>query len=391
MERYWRVLGGSVTARCEGGYPEQFINDATQRGFALWDIRCDGVILSYSCSAEDYVKLRPLARRACLRMRVQKKRGFPFWLKPLHHRGGLLLGALLFLVILQSLSSRVWVVEVVGNKQVSQEEILQTLATLGVEEGMVFSHIDIPRLQLETLQKMPQLTWLAVNQKGSTLTVEVRERQPSTPIQETAPSNIVSAHDGVIVKLHVESGQAAVKVGDAVTKDSLLISGVVDSNVGPLLKRAVGTIVARTQESITVTVPLTQTVTDPTPKIVEERSFYLLGFTVPLYTPTEHSGKYTLVTQNYPLRVYDRKLPVGFSKRCYVFEQAKTVRYSEEQALQLAKEQLRQKEQEQFANATLEKAVIKEHRTREGWQLTGTYTCVREIGSTQPINLQTKS
>ncbi len=386
MGQYRQILSGSVTARCEGGYPEQFLSDATQRGLVLWDIRCDGVFLHYSCAADDYAKLRPVARRACMRMRVQNKRGFPFWIKPLRHRGGLLLGILLFLVILQSLSSRVWVVEVVGNKQVSENEILQTLETLGVGEGTVFSTIDIPALQLETLQKLPWLTWLAVNQTGSTLTVEVRERQPSTPIQETAPSNVVSTHDGVIVNLHVESGQAAVKVGDAVTKDSLLISGVVDSKVGPLLKRAVGTVTARTKESITVTVPLVQTVTDYAPKTVEELSFHLLGFTVPLYTPTKHNGKFTLVKKEYPLRVYGKKLPVGFSKQCYVFEQTKTVQYSEQKALQLAKEQLRQKEQKQFAGATVEKAQVKEHRTKEGWQLVGTYTCVREIGSTQRIN-----
>ncbi len=390
MEQYWRTFRGSVTARCEGGYPEQFINDATQCGLALWDIRYDGVCLYYSCAADDYAKLRPLARHACMRMRVQKKRGFPFWMRPLRHRGGLFLGVLLFFVILQSLSARVWVVEVVGNTRVSQEEILQTLATLGVKEGTVFRTVDVLQLQLETLQRLPELTWLAVNQTGSTLTVEVRERQPAAPIEATTPSNIVSTHDGVIVKLHVESGQAAVKVGDAVTKDSLLISGVVDSKVGPLLKRAIGTVTARTEESITVTMPLAQTITVSSPKTVEELSFHLLGFTVPLYTPTEHSSAHTCVTKEYPLCVYGRKLPVGFSKQCYVFEQTKTVHHSEEEALQLAKEQLRQKEQEQFADATVEKAVVKEHRTQEGWQLVGTYTCVRQIGVTQLINLQTK-
>lgn len=383
MERYQRIWGGSLTIACEGGYPERLINDATRCGFPLWNIRRDGVFLYCSCAAEDYAKLRPFARRACVRMRIQKKHGFPFWVKPLRRRGGLLLGALLFLVILQTLSSRIWVVEVVGNTRVGQEEILQTLETLGVKEGAVFSTVDIPQLQLEALKRLPQLTWLAVNQRGSTVTVEVRERQPAAPIEETAPSNILSTHDGVIVKLHVTSGAAAVKVGDAVTKDSLLISGVVDSKVGPLLKRAAGTITARTQESITITVPLTQTVTDTTPKIIEQLSFHVFGLTVPLYTPTEHSGTYTVTTQNQPLCVYGRKLPIGFSKKQYHFPQTKTVCYSEGEALQLAKEKLREKEQEQFADATVEKAVVREQRTKEGWQLVGSYTCVREIGRTE--------
>ena len=389
MEWCWRMLGGSVTVRCEGGYPEQFLNDVIQRGFVLWNIRCDGVFLHYTCYAEDYAKLRLFARRACMRMRVQKKNGLPFWFQPLRSRSGLLVGMLLFFVVLHSLSSRIWTVEVVGNQQVTEQTILQTLETFGVKPGAEFKNVDIPSLQLETLQQLPALTWLAVNQTGSTLTVEVRERQPAEPIEQTAPSNILSTHDGVIIKLNVISGQAAVKVGDAVTKGSLLIGGVVDSKVGPLLKRADGTVTARTKETITVTVPLTQTVTDTSPKIIEELSFHLLGFTVPLYTPTKHKGNFTLVKKEYPLCVYGKKLPVGFSKQCYVFEQTKTVHYSEEQALQLAKEELRQKEQEQFASATVEKADIKQHRTQEGWHLVGTYTCVRQIGTTQLINLQT--
>ncbi len=389
MEWCWRMFGGSVTVECEGGYPEKFLNDVTQRGFVLWNIRCDGVFLQYTCCAKDYAKLRLFARRACMRMHIQKKKGLPFLFRPLHRRGGLLVGALLFFVVLHSLSSRIWIVEVVGNQQITEQTILQTLETFGVKSGAEFKNVDIPSLQLETLQKLPSLTWLAVNQTGSTVTVEVRERQPAEPIEQTAPSNIVSTHDGVIVNLNVVSGQAAVKVGDAVTKDSLLISGVVDSKVGPLLKRAVGTVTARTKENITVTVPLTQTVTDKSPKIIEELSFHLLGFTVPLYTPTKHKDNFTLVKKEFPLSAYGKKLPIGFSKQCYVFEQTKTVHYSEQQALQLAKEELRKKEQEQFASATVEKATVQEYRTKEGWRLVGTYTCMRQIGTTQLINLQT--
>lgn len=54
------------------------------------------------------------------------------------------------------------------------------------------------------------------------------------------PSNIKAARDGRVLKIEVTGGQAMVQAGDAVTRDTLLISGVVESKTGPLLRRSSG-------------------------------------------------------------------------------------------------------------------------------------------------------
>ena len=54
-----------------------------------------------------------------------------------------------------------------------------------------------------------------------------------------------------------------VQAGDAVTRDTLLISGVVESKTGPLLRRSSGRVIAETSRTLTAEVPLEETLLLP--------------------------------------------------------------------------------------------------------------------------------
>lgn len=385
MQPYRHRITGSLLIGCEGGYPERFLNEAARRHIALWHVTREGEWMHCCCAASDYKSLRAAARYASVRMRICEKHGLPFWLKPFRRRGGLAVGAVLFLLLLYSLSSRIWVIQIVGNQTLSDQAVLEVLKPLGVYEGAVFRNVDITQLQLEALKQLPELTWLTVNQKGSTATVEVRERSMTPPVEDTAPANMVATHDGVIVKITAVGGQAAVKVGDAVAKGSLLISGVVESKVGPLLKRAAGSVTARTHETVKITVPFSETVPKKTPKTIYQPSFFLLGLKVPLFTAATPEGDYTRITETYPLRAYGKPLPVGLETQRLVFAETETVHRSEQEARQLALQRLQEDETERFANAVKEQASVTETRTETGWQITAEYVCVREIGRLEPL------
>ncbi len=386
MGLYRHRITGSLVIACEGGYPERFLNEAANRNIALWHVTCRGEWMHCCCAPSDYKQLRSVARSASMRMRIREKHGLPFWLKPFRRRGGLAVGAVLFLLLLYSLSSRVWVIQVEGNQTLSDQAVLDVLKPLGVYEGAVFRDIDITELQLEALKQLPELTWLAVNQTGSTATVEVRERGITPPVEDTAPANMVATHDGVIVKITAVGGQAAVQVGDAVTKGSLLISGVVESKVGPLLKRAAGSVTARTRETVTITVPFSETMPKQTPTIVYQPSFFLFGLKIPLFTATIPEGEYTRNTKTCPLRAYGKPLPVGLETEELIFNETETVHRSEQEARRLAQTRLQEDETNRFANATKEQATITETRTETGWQITAEYVCVREIGCFEPLS-----
>lgn len=120
--------------------------------------------------------------------------GFPFSSTATGHGPASPPGVLIYALLLQFLSGRIWIVNIEGNDQVPEASIREVLEPLGVREGGDFRKLDVPSLQLTALQSLPDLTWLAVNLEGSTVHVKVRERGSHAPMEDGAfPSNIKAA------------------------------------------------------------------------------------------------------------------------------------------------------------------------------------------------------
>lgn len=378
--RFFRWLLGWVRFEAEGGFPERLLNQAAKQGIALWNSSRQGIVLTSCCYARSYRKLRPLAKKASVRMRVRDRRGLPFFLRKYRARLGLAAGMAVYMVLLQMLSSRVWIIDIRGNDLVSDEEILEVLEPLGLREGGTFQGLDVSDLQLSALKALPDLTWLAVNLDGSTVHVEVEERGTHAPLEEDTPSNIKAARDGKIVKVEVTGGQATVKPGEAVTKGSLLISGVVESKTGPILRRSSGRIIAETTRTLTAEIPLTETQLLPTGETIFRPSFSLFGIRIPLYTDGTVPKDCDLSTHRHMLTAYGKSLPVGFLCEEYRLLEAADITRTEEEAAALAGGLLDERELAELGRAQVLSS-SREGRVEDGvYILTGTYRCLEDIG-----------
>ncbi len=76
------------------------------------------------------------------------------------------------------------------------------------------------------------VAWISINKIGSTASIEINEtvNKPKL-VDNNKTTNVKAAKDGVIVRLEVLGGWAAVQEGEAVTAGDLLISGVRESEV----------------------------------------------------------------------------------------------------------------------------------------------------------------
>ena len=293
--RFLRWLLGWVEFEAEGGFPERLLNLAARGGIPLWDTGRRGVVLTARCFARKYKKLRPIARKAGVRLHVVRRHGVPFFLHRYRARAGLVAGLATYVVLLQILSQQIWVMQVSGNRKVSEADILSVMEELGVHKGGRMKDLDIQALQIEALQKLPDLVWLTVNPEGAIAHIEVAERQPPPAvIDKSAPSNIKASRDGRIVRMEVYGGQAAVKEGDAVVRGMLLVSGVVDTSVGPVMRKSNAKIFAETSRSLEVSVPLKETKLLPDGYRILRPTFHLFQFGIPLYTDGPLEGEFQL-------------------------------------------------------------------------------------------------
>lgn len=305
--KWVRFVLGYVLFTATGGFPERFINLCTKNHIPLWDLKHLGDTVEGKTTVSGYKRIRTAAHRSGVRVRISKKCGLPFLRERNKKRAGLAVGLALAALLLCLLSTRIWTVRVEGNVQIHDEQILRAAKSLGVEMGARTSKLDAQKIAQELQKQVEGLSWAAVNIDACKAVIEVRESTPKPDILDTkTPANIVASENGVLTRIEVYSGTAALPVGSAVLKGDLLISGVVlNKDNSETLHGAQGHVYAKVEREIDCSAENTAFV-----KLSEENTRYILyciGLKLPLGRPL--SGQvYTVETY---LSNGDTTLPVG--------------------------------------------------------------------------------
>lgn len=387
--RILRWLFGWVCFEAEGGFPERLLNLAARDRINLWGVRRKGVALKACCPAREYRRLRRPVHRAGMRMHVTGKHGLPFYIHRYQARPGVAAGLLAFILVLQLFARRTWVVKVRGNEKLESDQILSVMEGFGVREGADLSKLDIPALQLEALKALPDLAWCTVNLNGSVAYVDVAERIPSPELPKTSPpSNIKASCDGRIVSVEAYSGQAVVQKGDAVVKGMLLVSGVIDSKIGPILKRSQARVLAETTKTFEVRVPLRETLAMPSGRVIDRTSLHLFTLNIPLYTDGPIDEQTNVTVSRRLLTANGMELPLGFISRRYEILQPTEIVRSKEEAAALAKQQMDEKVNAELSSAQIESSNENGDVADGNYVLKGEYVCIMDIGVEEPLNIE---
>lgn len=384
-----RFFRGSVRLSVSGGSTERFLNLAGRAGVALWHIRAKNGVLYASTYARSYKRLRGPAKKSGVRMRLVKKRGVPFKLFRYRRRKGILVGTVLFFAVLWFFSCFVWTVDIRGNSRVSTEEITGVLSSLGVRPGAFRLTINLQKVENEALIQMPDLSWLAINLKGSTAYVEVKERiYPPELVPVDRPCNVKAAETGQIIKLEPYDGMPLVRVHDTVKKGDIVVSGVVEEKTGvSRLVHARAKVIALTQHELSETVPFSQQKQVFTGKTVVRRELLAAQLTVPLSFGRAPQGSYvqSSVVQN--AAIFGLRLPVSVRTSTYREYVLKTVTLTKEQALAEAKTKLAAQEKLEFADIKVISKKYQSMQDAKGVTCSGSYSCEENIAYEEEIKI----
>lgn len=376
-----RSILGYVVFTGTGGFPERFINLCVKFRVPLWDLQNHGCSFQGKTTIRGYKNIRPAAHRSGVRLRILEKRGLPFLTAKNKKRVGLAVGLTVAALLIAVLSSRIWTVEVEGNVDIPDEQILSVAEDLGVSMGASRRRLDVQEIADALLHEIDGLLWAAVNIDASKAVIEVRESIPSPEILDTqTPANIIASEDGILTKVEVYSGTAALPVGSAVLKGDLLIAGVVrNSDNSETLKGAQGNVYARVERNILFACPDTPFLRCS--ETEERKVLYFLGLRIPLGARTG-ANPYTVKAY---LSNGTTTLPVG------VFRE-RSESYAEEYLLESSADKARYAAKKYAATykQLWEESVILQTNVTfdfEGAQpsVSGCITCEKEIGINQEI------
>ena len=384
-----RWLIGYVRFEILGGSPERFYTNCARSGAYLWDIapnRKGGACVA----ARRYHFLRRSARRAGCRLRVRDRRGLPFALRRTQAHPGLWAGCAVFLVIVFSLSLRVWCIGVTGNEKVPVSRIENELALAGLAPGARRSGVNPKAVAQQVLLKIPELRWMSVNLRGSTAEVAVQEaaEKPVIPDQ-TAASNIKASATGQILSMRVFAGTPAVKQGDAVVQGQLLVSGVVvDQLGGSTLTRSSAEIIAETRRSVSVAIPLVSRREVPTGETLLRRNLDVFGASIPLTLRKKPGAGWRVRRTQTVVSLFGTPLPLGVYEERWEKVRTESDTLTRAQAQELAKRKIGEQ-----AGALLKKGRVKNMELTEKWEknelrCTADLTCEEDIAQESKILLK---
>ncbi|WP_244269499.1 sporulation protein YqfD [Natronincola ferrireducens] len=250
MVKLWNYFRGYVIIKIEGLSLEKFINMAIARDIYLWDIkRLNYTTLEAKVGIGGFKALRKLVRRAGCRMYISEKNGYPFWFSKVKKRKMLVLGAFFSLILLLVLSTFIFRIDVMGNENISTEEILTTLGESGLTIGANRYFINLRDLENSLLIHIHELAWVGIEIKGIHAKIEVVEKTlPPPRIDKNTPCDVIAKKNGVIEKVIARNGDALVQKGDIVAEGDLLITGIVEREgmETPLYIHAYGEVYAKT-------------------------------------------------------------------------------------------------------------------------------------------------
>ncbi len=361
----YRFLKGYVTVLFEGEFCEKILNLTAQNRISLWDSRLNKKGITSSVLAGDFIKLRKILRKSGIRVHILEKKGLPFKTAKYNKRAGLLIGAVIFVLFLKIMSDFIWVIDIVGNENVKNEEILSACQEIGIKEGIHKSKIHTKTDRERLLLKLDKLAWASLNIEGSRLTVNVSESKKK---EETlTSSNLKATADGIIKKIDIVSGNCVVKTGDTVKKGDILVSGVIEKLSSTHFVRSAGTVIAETKRSITVESRYKTEKTLENGKQKRKKVLEIFTLKIPLYLG-EENGEYRAEKSVKALKLFGQELPIRVYIKDFTFYDKYKITYQKEQLLKELDKKLAEKlEKEGVENFTVENQ--KYYETADGLKL----------------------
>jgi len=259
LERLSDEARGYAVIRAVGVEPTRLIDRCAAEGIDFWGVYPeDDFTFIFKTRLRYADAIMGFAEKCCCETEILERRGLPIEGKKLRRRQVLWLLPLILLSLLVASSFFVWKIEITGNEQVSEIEILNALEDSGVAIGSYWPNFTSDNIRSCVLVKIPELKWISVSVFGSRVYVEVRERTDIPDIyDETEPIKLVAVEPGIIESVSVLRGYSLFKKGQTAAENDTLVTGAVPSTFGETeILHAQGSVFARTWYEISAVMPL---------------------------------------------------------------------------------------------------------------------------------------
>ena len=301
------------------------------------------------------------------------------------------MGAILAVALVVLSGLFVWDVQVSGNEELTEGEVIEALRACGFGVGSYLPSLRVREIENRVLMASECIGWLSINTEGTVARVQIIEHIAGERESSSKnPANLVAVSDGQIEYLELYRGNVVVTVGQAVKKGELLVSGLYDSKTGSFrYTRAAGRVMARTERVLTVEIPLLYEEKVYDEVYLQEIELSFFNFSQNFFKNSRNSDILCdIIKYNANLgQLGDNRLPVSLSRTEVRPYQLVERERSAEEALELCYAELA----EQLSTISnevqlLQKQIVTEVG-EESVRLVCTLTCIEDIALVQEFEI----
>ena len=220
-------IAGYIRITVEGYFIERFINICTQKNILLWNTKTIGTtIMKTNISISDFRKLHVIDKKTKCRIKIKEKKGLPFFFERYKKRKILAILLVILIATMIIISNFVWNIQIECDGEINKDEIQAILEKNGLKIGALKEELDTSKIARSIRYEREDIAWVGVSFKGTNAIVElIKAEQKPEIIQENEYCSIISDKEGIITKINVQNGTAAVKVGDLIKNGTTLVNG----------------------------------------------------------------------------------------------------------------------------------------------------------------------
>ncbi|MPM43953.1 hypothetical protein SDC9_90631 [bioreactor metagenome] len=243
----------------------------------------------------------------------------------------------------------IWTVKVEGVSRINSEDVIAACEKNGISPGKLKHGIDLYEVGEKLMLEFDDISWIAVNLKGTGITVKIVETIPKTEyVDRETPTDVVANLDGKIVSVAAATGTPVVKEGDEVLAGDVLISNIVplkdgETKTGEKYVSASGEVYAERQYNIEGVSELKYNEKTLTGKTKTDYSICIKDKNINFITPSLDDAYEQMTDDISIFNIGDYIIPFSIEKKVYGEVYSVELTRTKEEANELADKQLSEK------------------------------------------------
>ena len=356
------------------------------------DIKRDKSTIMYAnVGLADYRKLRQVAKRTKSKVKIEKKKGLPFTAHKYRKRKAfaVLFASIIIAIIISS--NYIWNIEITGNVNISKEEIMQSLVESGLKVGISKNDMDTNLVINKIRLNRDDIAWIGITVKGTNAIVKIKEAEAAPEvIDEDAYCNIVANKTGMITKINVQNGTAAVKVGDIVEDGEILVNGFLEGQyTGIRYVHGIADIEAKIWYTKKASEPLVQEIPVETGNVETKYSIKFEKNQINLFKTLSKFEKYDTINENKKIMLFSNfYLPIEIVKTTNNEYEMQEITYTEEELVAMLTERIKSELLEEISEPNnIVNTNVNTYSNNGYIEVEVTYEVLEKIGIKQEINI----